>query len=202
MNQESRQPGERLQAAAARARSGASERIDKIAGSLMIRAVLVGLVGLLILFWPAASLRLLVVAVAVLLVIDGIAGIVGMFRADERGAFLGQSLFSLLVGGALLLLPEPSTRALMLLLGVWALVHGAMLMWALRGVPAEAPYRSTQQIVAAIMAILGIVLLAWPNVGLVALSWMVGIAALIVAGVLFWLSRKMKGVGERIAGPG
>jgi uncharacterized membrane protein HdeD (DUF308 family) len=192
--------GARLKAAADAARSGASSRIGDIAGSLLVKAVLVGIIGILALFWPTASFRLLVLAVGVLLVIDGVAGIVGMVRANERGAFLGQSVFGLLVGGALLLWPDASARTLMLLLGAWALLHGAMLMWGLRQIPPDAPYRTTQRTVAIIMAILGLVLLLWPNIGVVTLSWVIGLAALALAGVLFWLSRRMKGLQLRIGG--
>lgn len=200
MVQNPREPGERIQAAAEAARSGVSSRIGDIAGSLLIKAILVGIVGVLVLFWPTTSFRFLILAVGALLVIDGIVGIVGMLRADERGAFLGQSIFSFLVGGVLLLWPEASTRTLMLLLGTWALLHGAMLMWGLREIPPDAPYRGTQRTVAIIMAILGLVLLLWPNIGVVTLSWVIGLAALALAGVLFWLSRRMKGLQQRVGG--
>jgi uncharacterized membrane protein HdeD (DUF308 family) len=200
MNQDPDNPGARIQAAAQAARAGASNKVANIASSLMVRSIMVGIAGVLVLFWPAASFRFLLIAVGVLLIIDGVAGIVGMFRADERGAFLGQSILSLLVGGAVLLWPDASSRTLMLLLGVWALLHGAMLLWGLREIPPDAPYRGAQQVVAIIMAALGVVLLVWPSIGATALSWIIGIVALVLAGVLFWLSRRMKGLEERIAG--
>lgn len=200
MAENPREAGARVKAAADAARSGVSTRIGDIAGSLLVKAALVGIVGILVLFWPTASFRILVLAVGALLVIDGVAGIVGMVRANERGAFLGQGIFSLLVGGALLLWPDASTRTLMLLLGAWALLHGVMLIWGLREMPPDARYRGTQRTVAIIMAILGLVLLLWPNVGVVTLSWVIGLAALALAGVLYWLSRRMKGLQQRVGG--
>lgn len=198
MSDDIRKPGERLQAAAANARAEVSNRIGDIARSLTFKALLLGVVGLLILFWPAASFRFLVIAIGVLLVIDGVSGIVGMFKAGERSAFLGQGIFSLIAGAALLIWPEASISTLMLLLGLWALAHGALLLWGLRDVPADAAYRGTQRNVAIVMAVLGLALLVWPNLGVVTFSWLIGLAALALAAALFWLSSHMKTLKQRV----
>jgi uncharacterized membrane protein HdeD (DUF308 family) len=140
------------------------------------------------------------VAVAILLIIDGIAGIFSVLRANERGAFLGQSILSLAIGGVLLLWPGATARTLMLVLGVWALLHGATLLWSLRELSQADAYRGAQQTVGIALVVIGAILVLWPGAGIVTLSWVLGIAALVIAAVLFWLAQRMKQMQLRIDG--
>jgi uncharacterized membrane protein HdeD (DUF308 family) len=200
MNENLNERGEKLRAAAAQARGGLGDRLGDLSGAIMIRALLLALVGISVIFWPATALSILLISVAILLIVDGIVGIFGALRANERGAFLGQSILSLLMGGVLFLWPAATTRTLMLVLGAWALVHGVLLLWSARELAADDPYRGTQQTVGIVLAVIGGLLLFWPGAGVVALSWILGGAALVIAAVLFWLSRRMKGLGNRVAG--
>lgn len=200
MNNNLQEKGEQLRAAAGQVRGGVSDKLGDLSGSIMFRAILIGALGLCAIAWPATSFGLLLIAIAVLLIVDGLIGIVSVMRANERGAFLGQSILSLAIGALLLFWPGASVKTLFFLLGVWSLLHGIMLLWSLRDLPETDPYRSTQRIVGIILAIIGAVLLIWPGAGIVTLSWMLGLAALVIAGVLFWLSRRMKQLKNRVSG--
>lgn len=200
MNNNLQEKGEQLRAAAGQVRSGVSEKLGDLSGSIMFKAILIGVLGLCVIVWPTTSFSILLIAIAILLIVDGLIGIFSVMRANERGAFLGQSILSLAIGAALLFWPGASVKTVFLLLGIWALLHGVMLLWSLRELPDDDPYRSTQRTVGIILAIIGAVLLIWPGAGMVTVSWMLGLAALVIAGALFWLSRRMKRLQDRVEG--
>ena len=200
MNENPQQRGERLRDAATQVRGGLSEKLGDLSGAIMIKSVLIAVLGLCVIFWPTTAFNILLVAVAILLIIDGIAGIFSVLRANERGAFLGQSILSLAIGGVLLLWPGATARTLMLVLGVWALLHGATLLWSLRELSQADAYRGAQQTVGIALVVIGAILVLWPGAGIVTLSWVLGIAALVIAAVLFWLAQRMKQMQLRIDG--
>jgi uncharacterized membrane protein HdeD (DUF308 family) len=200
MNEKLQERGEQLQAAAAQVRGGLSDRLSDLSGAIMIKAVIIAVLGICVLIWPATAFSVLLFAVAALLILDGIVGLVSVFRTSERGAFLGQSILSIVIGGILLLWPAATSRTLMLVLGAWALLHGLMLLWSLRELPKDDSYRSTQMTVGIVLAVIGGILLLWPGAGIVTLSWVLGIGALIIAAVLFWLAQRMRRVKNRVDG--
>ena len=200
MNESPQQRGERLRDAATQVRGGLSEKLGDLSGAIMIKSVLIAVLGLCVIFWPTTAFNILLVAVAILLIIDGIAGIFSVLRANERGAFLGQSILSLAIGGVLLLWPGATARTLMLVLGAWALLHGATLLWSLRELSQADAYRGAQQTAGIALVVIGAILVLWPGAGIVTLSWVLGIAALVIAAVLFWLAQRMKQMQLRIDG--
>jgi uncharacterized membrane protein HdeD (DUF308 family) len=200
MNENLQERGEQLQAAATQVRGGLSDRLSDLSGTIMIKAVIIAVLGICVLIWPATAFSVLLFAVAALLILDGIAGLVSVFRTSERGAFLGQSILSIVIGGILLLWPAATSRTLMLVFGAWALLHGLMLLWSLRELPKDDTYRNTQKTVGIVLAVIGGILLLWPGAGIVTLSWVLGIGALIIAAVLFWLAQRMKRVKSRVDG--
>jgi uncharacterized membrane protein HdeD (DUF308 family) len=194
-------PRDVLRTGGMRARSGLEDKLGDLSSAIMIKAVLVAILGLCLLVWPVTSLRFLMLAIAALLIFDGVAGMVSALRAGEHGGYLGQSILSLIIGGILLLWPDVTMGLLFRLAGIWAVLTGAALFWSLRQIPSDDSFRSTQLTVAVVLALVGVALLFWPNAGAVTLSWVIGVAALIIAAALFWLARRMKKLGRRVASP-
>lgn len=195
-------PGERMRAAASNARSGLSDRLGHVRRSLLLKAILVAIAGVCVIAWPKAAALYLLWAIALLLIIDGIAGVLSLFRAGERGAYFFQGLISLAIGAVLILWPGATLKTLVLVFGVWAILNSIAMLLSLKDLDQEAPLRQAQKTVGIVLGVVGILLVFWPGVAGIALSWLVGIAALIVAAVLFWLSRRMDELQERVAGGG
>jgi uncharacterized membrane protein HdeD (DUF308 family) len=59
-----------------------------------------------------------------------------------------------------------------------------------------------QKVAGIVLTLVGVVLVFWPGIAAVTLSWLVGIAALLIAAVLFWLSQRMEKLQDRVAGDG
>ena len=200
MNDDIEERGERLRAAAGQLRGGVSAKLGDLSGAILFKAIVIAVLGVCLIFWPTKSISILLLAVGVMLIIDGIVELLGAIRAQERGAFLGQSILSLAIGAALLFWPGASVRTLFLVLGAWSLLHGISLLWSLREIDQDDDsYRPAQRTVGIVLTVIGAVLILWPGAGVVTLSWVLGIAALVIAGVLFWLSQRMKRLKNRVA---
>ena len=186
-----------LRAAATHGQAAVSAKLGDLSGSMTIKAVLLAIVGVCAIFWPTSSITLLTKAVAILLIVDAVIGLFSVFRANERGAYLLQAVLGFGIGAVLLFWPDQSLRMLMFFLGIWALLTGISLL--LPGDAAlDAEYRQTSKTVGIVLTITGAVLLFWPGTGIVTLGWVIGIAALVIAAVLFWLASRMKTLRGRV----
>lgn len=202
MSDDSGEPGERIRAAASQARSGLTGRLGHVRRALLIKAVLIAIAGVCIIAWPAASAKYLLWAIAALLIVDGIAGVLSLFNAGERGAYLVQGVISLAIGAVLFLWPGATIRTLVLVFGAWAILNGVAFLLTLKDLDQEAPLRQVQKLAGIVLTVIGVVLIFWPGIAAVALSWLIGIAAFLVAAVLFWLSQRMDDVRDRVSGNG
>jgi uncharacterized membrane protein HdeD (DUF308 family) len=188
-----------LQNAAVAVRARITERLGNVWWTVMSRGlILVGL-GLVALFWPGASIGLLVRLLALVLILDGIAAIAGGWRAGERGTYLLAGAAGLLIGIVLLVWPVATSRLAIMLLGLWAVANGASLWLSARSLDPRDPDRGTLTTIGAIAAVVGAVLLLWPGTGIVTLAWVIGIGALVLGGLLVWLATRLKAVQGRVA---
>ena len=196
------QPGEAIRAAAASARNRVRGRVDDKLGdlwwALVLRAVILAALGCFAIFWPDSGLTFLVRAVALFLIADGVVGLFGAIAVRDRGANLAQGVVGLVVGALLLAWPDASARTLTILLGAWALFHGLSVLWESRRLDPADPYRSTSRTVSIVLSAVGAAFLFWPNAGTVALAWVIGAGALIVAAVFFYLAQRLKQARDRI----
>jgi uncharacterized membrane protein HdeD (DUF308 family) len=190
--------GEKLRAAASGVRDGVGNRLGDVQRALMLKAVLVAVIGLCVIFWPTTAFNILLRAVALLLIIDGVFGVVSMFRSGEVGGYLLQTITSLVVGAVLLFWPDATFKTLLIVMGAWAVLNGLTLLWSLRELEEDSPQRDAQRTVGLALVIIGGVLIFWPGAGIVTLSWVLGIAALAIAAVLFWLAQRIKGLHARV----
>jgi uncharacterized membrane protein HdeD (DUF308 family) len=202
MSEETGKPGQRIRAAASQARSGLTDRLGHVRRALLIKAVLIAIAGICVIAWPQASAQYLLWAIAALLVIDGIAGILSLFSAGERGAYFFQGLISLAVGAVLFLWPGATIRTLVLVFGAWAVLNGIALLWTLKDMGQEDPLRQVQKVAGIVLTSVGVVLIFWPGIAAVTLSWLIGIAALLIAAVLFWLSQRIEDLRRGVGGDG
>ena len=166
--------------------------------SFMLRGVLAGVLGLCALFWPSATLALLITLVGVFCMIDGLTGLVGVFRTSGRGPALIQPLVSLAVGAVLLFWPGATVKTLLMVFGAWLLFVGASQIISARRDVLVGGDRSVMTTIGGITAAIGLILIVWPGTGVVAISWVIAIAALAVAALLIFLALRLKRVKDRV----
>ena len=193
------QEREQLAAAAAEARARISDRLGDVWWSLLVRGLLAVALGLAALFWPKATLAILVRLIGVYVLLDGILSLLAAFRARELGAYLVPGLISLAIGLVLLFWPDATGRFLMVIVGIWALFQGVILFLAGRQTDSNDPDRGLTITMGVVAAIVGLILIIWPGTGVVTISWIIAIAALLLGGLLISFAMRIKGAKKRVA---
>jgi len=188
-----RQEGERLRAVAMDAR----KRLGGMWRSFMIRGILAGLLGLCALFWPSTTVELLVTLVGVFCVVDGLTGLLGIFRTAGRGVGLVAPLVSLAIGLVLLFWPDASVRLLLVVFGAVLLFIGVSVIFGGRQGNLQDADQRFMTVIGGITAVVGLVMVLWPGTGVVAISWLIAIPALLVSALLIFLALRLKRVQER-----
>ena len=130
-------------------------RVAGLWQAFMLRGVLAAVLGLCALIWPSVSLAILLRLVGLYCVADGAAGVLGAWRAAERGANLLQALLGIVAGALLLFWPGGSLRTLLVLFGAWALLTGLSQIVAARQAEVESSDRRLMTSIGGIAAALG-----------------------------------------------
>jgi uncharacterized membrane protein HdeD (DUF308 family) len=175
-----------------------SDKLGDVWWSLLIRGLLALALAIAALFWPEATLILLIRLIALFALADGVMGLVGWLRTRDLAAHLAPALISIAVGLILLFWPDLTGRLLLTILGLWALFQGVMLFLAGFQAGTDDPDRGPAMIIGAVAAIVGLVLVIWPGTGVVTVSWAIGIAALLIGGPLIYLALRLRRIDKRV----
>jgi uncharacterized membrane protein HdeD (DUF308 family) len=179
-------------------RGRVSDKLGNIWWAFMTRGVLAAGLGLCALFWPGASLTILMRLVGLFCMLDGATGLIAAFRTADRGTHLVQALIGLVVGVLLLFWPGESVRTLLVIFGIWALLTGLNQIWAARQ-PEVNGERGAMTTLGWVAAAAGLILIVWPGTGVVAIGWVIAMAALLIAALLIWLALRFKRLEARVA---
>ena len=181
---------------------GAAAELSKKLGDLwrffMLRGVFAGILGIFALFWPSASLAILITLVGLFILADGAIGLVGVLRNSAGVENMLQPVVSIVIGPVLMFWPAASVRLLLIILGVWALVFGLSQIREARLIPEESGERGSTVTVGGITAVIGFIIMLWPGTGTVAISWVIAIAALLAAALLIFVALRMKRLNDRV----
>jgi uncharacterized membrane protein HdeD (DUF308 family) len=178
--------------------AGLSGRLGDMWWAFMLRGVFAAVLGLCALIWPSVRLALLIALVGLYCLADGVVGLLGAWRAAERGPNLLQALLGIAVGAILLLWPGASIRVLLVVFGVWALFTGVSQIVAARREHLESNERGVMTTTGGIAAALGLILIVWPGTGVVAISWVIAVVALLLAALLIFLALRLKRLQGRV----
>jgi len=150
---------------------------------LVLRGIAAIVFGMLALLWPDVTVVVLALLFGAYAFVTGVAMLIGAFRrvrdGARRTAYVILGLLSVAAAVVAWVWPEITALALVVVVGAWALVTGAMDIWLAARVRGQWLLLLTG--VASIVA--GVLILLRPTVGAVALAVVIGVYA-IVAGVL------------------
>jgi uncharacterized membrane protein HdeD (DUF308 family) len=102
------------------------------------------------------------------------------------------------VGAVLLFWPGVTVKLLLIILGIWALLHGANLFLAGRNADQNDPNRGLLLTIGLVLAVIGLVLIVWPGAGAVTISWLVAALAFVVGAMLVFLALRLRQVKLRV----
>jgi uncharacterized membrane protein HdeD (DUF308 family) len=91
-----------------------------------------------------------------------------------------------------------SVRILLMIFGAWALFTGASHILAARRAKVEGSQRGLMTTMGGAVAAVGLILLIWPGTGVVSISWIIALAALLFAALLIFLALRLKRLKKRV----
>jgi uncharacterized membrane protein HdeD (DUF308 family) len=189
---------ERLRFLAAGAQNRVSSKLGDIWWAFMLRGVFAGVLGICALIWPTLSFTILTRLVGLYLLADGLSGLLGVLRASDRGTYLLQGIVSLMAGGVLLFLPSVSARTLLMIFGAWAIFTGISHILAAWRTNVEDTDRGSMTIMGGVVTFVGLALLIWPGAGVVAISLIIALAALLFAALFIFLALRLRRLKKRV----
>ena len=148
--------------------------------ALLFRGIAAVLFGLAALFWPGLTLFTLIVFLGAYTLVDGILAIVTAIRGSgsRRWLLLAEGVLGVLVGLIALFSPVGTALMFLYVIAAWAILTGVlkvvMAVWLRREIDNE----WTMALSGGLWVLLGVVLAVLPGVGLLSLSWLIGVFAL------------------------
>jgi uncharacterized membrane protein HdeD (DUF308 family) len=173
--------------------------------AIALRGVFAIIFGIIALLMPGAAMLALVLLFAAYLLVDGTFAIIAAVRAARRqerwGWLIFEGLVDLVTGGIAAVWPLITIVAFALLMGAWAIVTGALLLGA--SYRLNIPHgRWLMALAGAISVIWGVLLIIWPLIGALVLTWWMAAYALIFGVAMLVLALRLRGRRPAVAPPG
>ena len=180
----------------------AKHRVDSKLGDIWWAILLRGLLALGLAVcafgWPEKTLGLMVKLLGAYFLIDGVIGAISVYRGSEKASPLMQAIVSLAIGLVLLLWTGISAKLFLILVGIWLALQGVGLFMAAMKMDVEDEGRGLTMAIGGVMAVVGLVFVFWPDTGVVAISWLIGIGTLLIGCLLVYLATRVKRLRRRI----
>jgi uncharacterized membrane protein HdeD (DUF308 family) len=167
----------------------------------LLRGVVGVAFGLVAFFYPVATLYTFIVFYAVFSIVDGVFAFVSAVRGKENMgprwwlALIG--ILGVVAGLAAYLWPGFTAIALLTLIGIWALVNGVVEIVGAIRLRAEIDNEWLLLIHGILSVLFGLIVLARPSGGALALIWFIAAFALVSGSVLIVLSFRLKGLASK-----
>ncbi|HEY9085555.1 MAG TPA: DUF308 domain-containing protein [Candidatus Tyrphobacter sp.] len=166
--------------------------------ALAIRGVLGVVFGVLVLFFPAAAVIVLVVLFGAYAAVDGLFAIVSALlaaKAHERWwPFVLEGIVGLGIGAVTFYRPGMTAFALYLLIASWAVATGILEIVAAIRVRATIA-NEVMLLVSGIASILfGALMVIFPMVGWLAIAWLIGFYAILFGMLMIAFSLRVRGL--------
>jgi len=198
MTQEQQIRRERVLGAANKLGTGVGSKLSDIWWYFLLRGIFAIALGIFALFWPSQNLSILVLAVGLYCAADGATGMIGSLRYPDLRENFVQALVLLGIGAVLIFWPGTSLRTLLVLFGAGALVVGISQVLTARRLPEGDPERGVVMTLGIAAMAGGLVVAIWPGSGVVIISWVIGIAAILLGVLLIFLGTRFKLLQTRV----
>lgn len=187
---------------AAQVAAGVKQRIDSKLGdtwwAIMLRGLFALVLAVCAVFWPQKTMGILIKLLGAYFLVDGLAGGIGAYRSGDKGSSLMQVIVSLTIGLVLLLWTGVSAKLFLIMVGVWLLIQGVGMFLSSRKLDPSDAERGLMGLIGGVMALIGIVFVFWTDTGVVAVSWLLALGALVIGTLLIYLATRLKRLETRI----
>ncbi|MEU9885173.1 HdeD family acid-resistance protein [Sphaerisporangium sp. NPDC051011] len=168
---------------------------------LAVRGACAIVFGILAIIWPLITLLTLVVLFGIFAIVSGIFTLVGAFRGHHPGGsrtwMIVAGVLSVIAGIIAWIWPGITAFALLMLIAAYAVVIGiSEIIAALRR--RKAGETEWMWMVTGVLPVIfGILLFVWPAPGALALTWLIGIFAIVYGVSLLVLAYRVHDLGHR-----
>jgi len=170
---------------------------------IALRGVIAVLFGVLAWIWPGITLLALVVLWGVYSFADGVLSLVTAFRWRDSGrplwALILVGLAGIAAGILAFLWPQITALVLLMFIAAWAIVIGIFQIVTAVRIRKEIDNEWLLGLSGAISVIFGVLMVASPGAGAIAVVWLIGVYAVFFGVLLIGLSLKLKNLMPRTA---
>lgn len=161
---------------------------------LITRGLIAVAIGIVLIAWPGATWQVIATLFAVLLLVDALVKVVRLVRRkpgdeDSDPAFFTAFGILLDVVVAVLVITHPgfALKALVVVVGIWAIISGAVGLWA--GMKSRGTFAApVLAVMGLISVIIGIVFVTSPDIAVATVALVIGLYALFSGGTLLALA--------------
>jgi len=169
----------------------------------VLRGVVAVAFGVMAVAWPEITLRVLVLLFGAFVLVDGLIAVVtaasGAGLVRHRGWLVVEGVAGIVVGVLTFLWPDITTLALLYLIAAWALVTGALEIVAAVRLRREIRREWLLALNGVLSVLFGVLLVAWPTTGALAVTLVIGVYAIVFGIVLIWLGLRLRRLHEATA---
>jgi len=173
-------------------------------GVLLFEGVLWLLAGVVALVWPKLTVLALVLLFGIFAIISGITVVAAALQNREEhgwGVLLFEGILWLLVGVVALIWPGITALSFLYLLAAWAVITGILELIAPLSFPMSGGRGLLMALSGLVSIVFGIIIAVQPASGLLAVTWLIGIYA-IVFGILHLVAYfEARSAVSSLAGP-
>ena len=163
--------------------------------AIALRGVFAIIFGIIALLMPGAALFAFVLLFAAYMLVDGVFAIIAAVRAAQRherwGWLTFEGILDFIAGGIAVVWPVITIIAFVFLMGAWAIVTGALMFGASFRLNI-AHGRWLMTFAGAVSMIWGVLLIIWPLIGAVVLTWWIAAYALFFGVALLVLAFRLR----------
>ena len=170
--------------------------------ALALRGALAVLFGIAAFAAPGLTVAFLIALFGVYALIDGVLAIVAGVKAAEHherfGSLLLRGIAGIAAGVVAFILPGPTAVIVTLMIGVWAIVTGALEIVA--AVHLHRAHGEWLLLLNGVLSVVfGLLLVIVPGLGILTLVWIIGAYAIIFGTIMLVLALRLRGRHARSA---
>jgi uncharacterized membrane protein HdeD (DUF308 family) len=169
---------------------------------LALQGVAAIVFGLLALIWPEITLLALVFLFAAYALTDGVLALIGGIRRGGDGERpdwwrIARGLVGIAAGIIAFAMPDITAFALLLVIATWAIVSGAIEVVAAYQLREVLRGEWLLALEGVLSILFGIVLIAFPGAGALAVVWLIGAFAIVSGVLMFMTAFRLRGRARR-----
>jgi uncharacterized membrane protein HdeD (DUF308 family) len=171
--------------------------------ALVLRGVCAVLFGVGAFAWPGITLAVLILLYGAYALIEGVLEVAWALMGRQAGSFpwgvLLAGLAGIAIGIVTFVSPGLTALALLYVIAAWAIVRGVFEIIAAIHLRKELENEWLLALSGLLSVALGVLLIAAPRAGALALLWWIGGFAIIAGILMIMLGMRLKGVKDRLA---